>query len=37
MRVEVEDKPLAEVESDLLVVLVFDGDELPSRGRRTWL
>jgi leucyl aminopeptidase len=30
MRVEVADKPLAEVESDLLVVLVFDGAELPS-------
>jgi leucyl aminopeptidase len=29
MRVEVEDKPLAEIESDLLVVLVFDGDDLP--------
>jgi leucyl aminopeptidase len=29
VRVEVADKPLAEVESDLLVVLVFDGDDLP--------
>ena len=29
MRVEVADRPLAEVESDLLVVLLFDGDELP--------
>ena len=29
MRVEVADKPLADVESDLLVVLVFDGDDLP--------
>ena len=29
MRVEVSDKPLTEVESDLLVVLIFDGDELP--------
>ena len=28
MRVEVADKPLAEVESDLLAVLVFDGDDL---------
>ena len=30
MRVEVADKPLAEVESDLLVVLLFEGDELPA-------
>ncbi len=29
MRVEVTDKPLSEVESDLLAVLVFDGDDLP--------
>ncbi len=29
MRVAVSDKPLPEVESDLLVVLLFDGDELP--------
>jgi leucyl aminopeptidase len=29
VRVEVADKPLSEVESDLLVVLVFDGDDLP--------
>jgi leucyl aminopeptidase len=29
LRVEVTDKPLAEVESDLLAVLVFEGDELP--------
>src|SRR5882724_938746 len=29
MRVEVADKPLAEIESNLLVVLVFDGDDLP--------
>ena len=29
MRVEVTDKPLAEVDSDLLAVLLFDGDELP--------
>ena len=29
VRVEVTDKPLAEVESDLLAVLIFDGDELP--------
>ena len=29
MRVEVTDKPLSEVDSDLLAVLVFDGDELP--------
>ena len=29
MRVEVTDRPLAEVESDLLVVLLFDRDELP--------
>jgi leucyl aminopeptidase len=29
LRVEVADKPLAEVESDLLAVLVFDGDDLP--------
>ncbi|HEX3561764.1 MAG TPA: M17 family peptidase N-terminal domain-containing protein, partial [Solirubrobacterales bacterium] len=29
MRVEVSDKPLSEVDSDLLAVLVFDGDELP--------
>jgi leucyl aminopeptidase len=28
LRVEVTDKPLAEVESDLLAVLIFDGDEL---------
>ncbi len=30
MRVEVTDKPLAEDESDLLAVLVFDGDDLPA-------
>jgi leucyl aminopeptidase len=29
MRVEVADKPLAEVDSDLLAVLLFDGDDLP--------
>jgi leucyl aminopeptidase len=29
LRVEVTDKPLSEVDSDLLAVLVFDGDELP--------
>jgi leucyl aminopeptidase len=29
VRVDVADKPLAEVESDLLAVLVFDGDDLP--------
>jgi len=29
VRVEVAEKPLAEIESDLLAVLVFDGDELP--------
>ena len=29
MRVEVSDKPLSEVESDLLAVLIFDGDDLP--------
>ena len=29
MRVEVADKPLAEVESGLLAVLIFNGDELP--------
>jgi leucyl aminopeptidase len=29
LRVEVSDKPLTEVDSDLLAVLVFDGDELP--------
>ncbi len=29
MRVEVTDKPLSEDESDLLAVLVFDGDDLP--------
>ena len=29
MRVEVADKPLSEVESDFLAVLVFEGDELP--------
>ena len=29
MRVEVADKPLAEVESDLLAVLIFEGDDLP--------
>ncbi len=29
MRVQVADKQLSEVDSDLLVVLVFDGDELP--------
>src|SRR5919197_3295331 len=27
--VEVADKPLAEVDSDLLAILIFDGDELP--------
>jgi leucyl aminopeptidase len=30
LRVEVSDKPLAEDESDLLAVLVFDGDDLPA-------
>jgi leucyl aminopeptidase len=29
LRVEVADKPLSEVDSDLLAVLLFDGDELP--------
>ncbi len=29
MRVEVADKPLSEVDSDLLAVLLFDGEELP--------
>jgi leucyl aminopeptidase len=29
LRVEVSDKQLSEVESDLLAVLLFDGDELP--------
>jgi leucyl aminopeptidase len=29
VRVEVAEKPLAEVDSDLLIVLVFDGDDLP--------
>ena len=29
MRVEVSDKPLSEVDADLLAVLIFDGDELP--------
>ena len=29
MRVRVADKPLSEVDSDLLAVLVFDGDDLP--------
>jgi leucyl aminopeptidase len=29
VRVEVTDKPLAEVESDLLSVMLFEGDELP--------
>ncbi len=29
MRVDVTDKPLTEVESDLLAVLLFDGDDLP--------
>ena len=29
MRVQVTDKPLAEVGADLLALLVFDGDELP--------
>ena len=29
MRVDVADKPLSEVESDFVGVLVFDGDELP--------
>jgi leucyl aminopeptidase len=29
LRVEVTDKPLSEVDSDLLAVLIFDGDELP--------
>ena len=29
MRVEVADKPLSEIESDFVGVLVFDGDELP--------
>jgi leucyl aminopeptidase len=30
LRVEVADKPLAEVENDLLAVFVFDGDDLPA-------
>ena len=29
MRVEVADKPLAEVDADLLAVLLFEGDDLP--------
>jgi leucyl aminopeptidase len=29
LRVEVADKPLAEVDSDLLALLLFEGDELP--------
>lgn len=29
MRVQVADKPLAEVDADLLAVLIFDGDDLP--------
>ncbi|MGE5857449.1 MAG: leucyl aminopeptidase [Solirubrobacterales bacterium] len=29
MRVRVADKPLSEVDSDLLAVLIFDGDDLP--------
>ncbi|HSD24474.1 MAG TPA: leucyl aminopeptidase [Solirubrobacterales bacterium] len=29
MRVEVADKPLSEVETDLLAVLMFEGDDLP--------
>jgi leucyl aminopeptidase len=29
LRVQVADKPLSEVDSDLLAILVFDGDELP--------
>ena len=29
MRVEVADKPLSEVDADLLAVLTFDGDDLP--------
>jgi leucyl aminopeptidase len=29
VRVEVSDKPLSELDSDLLAVLLFDGDELP--------
>ncbi len=29
MRVDVADKPLSEVDSDLLAVLLFDGDDLP--------
>jgi leucyl aminopeptidase len=29
LRVEVADTPLSEVESDLLAVLIFDGDDLP--------
>jgi leucyl aminopeptidase len=29
LRVDVADKPLSEVDSDVLVVLVFDGDDLP--------
>jgi len=29
VRVEVADKPLSEVDSDLLAVLLFDGDDLP--------
>jgi leucyl aminopeptidase len=29
VRVEVADKPLSDVDSDLLAVLVFDGDDLP--------
>jgi hypothetical protein len=29
LRVEVADKPLTEVDSDFLAVLVFEGDDLP--------
>ena len=29
MRVEITDKPLSDVDSDLLAVLIFDGDDLP--------
>jgi leucyl aminopeptidase len=30
LRVQVADKPLSEIDSDLLVVLIFNGDELPA-------
>src|SRR5919204_3180029 len=29
LRVEVTDKPLSEVDADLLAVLIFEGDDLP--------